>query len=217
MNSDSMLAQVRHIREAGPDIYILQMERKGLSFSPGQYIYAGIPGERLSREYSIYSSADKDYLEILFREMPDGALTPRLASMKPGDFVSLQGPFGEFTLSPEEQKSSLLFIATGTGISPYHCFSGSFPGLNYRLIHGIPSSGYAVESGDFSMEKYLSCLSRDQSGDYQGRVSRWLEEKPLDSYDFFYLCGNSDMIYECFGILNRRGVDRSRIKAEIYF
>ena len=39
----------------------------------------------------------------------------------------------------------------------------------------------------------------------------------VDSSTYCYLCGNSDMIYEVYGILRDRGVSREQIFAEVYF
>ena len=39
----------------------------------------------------------------------------------------------------------------------------------------------------------------------------------MDSSTYCYLCGNSDMIYEVYGILKAQGVSREQIFAEVYF
>jgi ferredoxin--NADP+ reductase/benzoate/toluate 1,2-dioxygenase reductase subunit len=39
----------------------------------------------------------------------------------------------------------------------------------------------------------------------------------LETSRYCYLCGNSDMIYEAYALLRKRGVPHSRIFAEVYF
>ena len=57
---------------------------KAFQFKPGQWLNLGLPGTREQREYSIYSSPNDDYLEVLVKEIPDGALSPTLRKRKPG-------------------------------------------------------------------------------------------------------------------------------------
>jgi len=212
-----MRHKVLEKRSLGSDIFILRLERKGMIFLPGQYIHLGIPGQRISREYSIYSSIDDDSLEVLFKRIPAGALTPWLSEREPGDTIELQGPFGEFFLSENEKKQPILFTATGTGISPFHCFAKSNPDLNYRLLHGIPDESVHYETNSFRKQSYIPCLSRQKSTAFQGRVTDWLKVNTIDSYKQFMICGNTDMIYQVFSILNERGIKRSQIKVETYW
>jgi len=48
-------------------------------------------------------------------------------------------------------------------------------------------------------------------------VTGYLREHPVEPTRLCYLCGNSDMIYECYAILRSYGVPASRIFAEVYF
>lgn len=131
--------------------------------------------------------------------------------------MELSGPRGQFLISEEERSKPLLFLATGTGISPCHCFISSYPDLQYTLVHGIrgPEDCYAYES--YSCRRPLACFSRSEGGDYSGRVTQWLQHQDLSRWKRFFLCGNSDMIYQAFGILQEGGVERDKVRVETYF
>jgi len=48
-------------------------------------------------------------------------------------------------------------------------------------------------------------------------VTDYLRATPIDSSARYYLCGNCDMIYEVFDILQQGGVAVEQISAEVYF
>ena len=51
-------------------------------------------------------------------------------------------------------------------------------------------------------------LRRCGEGASPGRLTEVLKTEPVDPSTYCYLCGNSDMIYEVFGILKDQGVSR---------
>ena len=209
--------KVLGVREWGEGAYVLRIERLGLDFEAGQYIHVGpLPGiDR--REYSVYSGPDEDFLEILVKEVSEGSVSPRLRRLEKGDPVDVEGPFGFFRIEPGELSASFLFIATGTGISPFHSLTRAHQGLNYRLIHGVRNSRELYEHSEYPAGRLVSCLSRENGGDYSGRVTDWLRENPAGEGSMAYLCGNCDMIYEAYDILGDQGVPADRIHAEVYF
>lgn len=73
-------------------------------------------GEEMTRAYSIASPPGNDNrFALCLNRVQDGFMSNFLCDMKVGDEISCQGPFGDFILRPA---SSVLFIATGTGIAP---------------------------------------------------------------------------------------------------
>jgi len=197
-------------------VFVLRFEREGLEFIPGQRLLVG-RGMDL-REYSIFSAPADPFLEILVKRIEGGAVSPMLASLSPGDEIDVKGPAGDFTLEGGEGvEHKYLFVASGTGISPYRCFVRSREGLNYSVLHGVryPDERYCRSA--FQSERYSACVSKGTGPDFIGRVSDRLRQQAVESETECYLCGNSDMIYECFRILSDYGVPRERIHAEIYF
>ena len=209
--------RVLGVRDLGEGAYVLRFERHNLFFEPGQYIHVGpLPGiDR--REYSVYSRVDDDFLEILVKEVAEGSVSPQLRRLQKDSLVDVEGPFGFFRIEPADLSRPLLFIATGTGISPFHCLTGSHPELDYTLVHGVRNPREFYDHDSYPAERLVSCTSRESGGLFQGRVTRWLKENPAPEDALAYLCGNCDMIYEAYDILGEQGVSADRIHAEVYF
>ena len=213
--------KVLETRHLTPSTYVLRFEKEGLEFNPGQYLSVGPKGDINMREYSIYSPTSAPYLEILIKEVDRGYVSRKLKSQKPGDEVYVEGPFGFFTLSEEQQKNPLFFVGTGTGISPFHCFVGSYSHLSYTLIHGIRSLSEGYEYGDYDPNRVVSCVSKEDKGAFKGRVTDYLRglqgKQKIPPNALFYLCGNCDMIYEVYDILTTAEIPAKQIFAEVYF
>ncbi len=205
----------RHLTDSA---YILRVERNGMEFEAGQYVSLGLPGTAEKREYSIYSGMGDDYLEVLVREIEEGIVSRQLKQLQPGAHAEMDGPFGFFTLGSEQRSGGkLVFIASGTGIAPFHSFVRSYPGIDYTLIHGVKYGHEDYGSEAYGAGRYILCTSRDQRGDYRGRVTGCLSEQTVDKNADYYICGNSNMIHDVYDILKGRGVDAGRIHAEVYF
>lgn len=211
--------KILNVRELADSAFILEMERKGMKFEPGQHVLLGKAGDIHHREYSIYSSVDDEVLEVLVKEVADGEVTKVLRKLKPGDEVEVQGPFGFFTIEDEylNNGSSFLFIASGTGISPFHSMVKSIPGLNYKVLHGIRYADAAFESDEYESGRYVSCTSRDEKGDFHGRVTDYIKQNQFDNNTHCYLCGNFEMIRDAMDLLEAKGIPQDHLHAEVYF
>ena len=208
--------EVFDVRKLTDSTAIIRFERKGLEFDPGQYIRVGVAGDPEIRDYSVYSAADADYVEVLVRRVEEGLVSKQLVDLEPGEEVSVGGPYGHFKLLEKVRAKPLLFIATGTGISPYHSFVESYPELEYQLIHG---TGYANEAYDAELygDKYVHCVSREEGGTFKGRVTDYIRSLEIDPQTEAFLCGNCDMIYEAFDLLQEKGLPTAQIHTEVYF
>lgn len=218
MGASSADVRVLANQPLGPGGFLLTFERAGLAFQTGQYLSLGIPGHREQREYSIYSGEDEPHLTVLIKEVAEGLVSRRLAALKPGDTLHVDGPFGYFTLEAARKTGApLLFVATGTGISPFHSFVTTHPDLDYTLLHGVRHrSDLALEEG-FPEAKVVSCVSREAGGVIHGRVTDALKARVVAPDTHAFLCGNCDMIYEVFDLLRASGVSSDRIYTEVYF
>lgn len=212
-----MKHSIEEIRNLDDSTFVLRLTRNSLSFKPGQYVTVGIPGQREKREYTIFSSPDKDYLELLIKEVSGGDVSGQLHRLTPGSELDLEGPFGEFTLPENRRESKLLFIATGTGIAPFHSFACSYPDLNYIVLHGVSDQNQQYGKESFHPDRYIGCLTQSDQGEFKGRVTEYLKQASLESDTLCYLCGNSDMIYEAFQILTAKGIPRQQQFTEVYF
>jgi len=210
------ICEVLEVRKLTESTAVLRLGREGLEFVPGQYIRIGLDGDAEIRDYSVYSGDQADHLEVLVRRVEDGLVSKQLCDLEEGEKVSVGGPYGHFKLLDEALEKPLLFIATGTGISPYHSFAESYPGLDYRLIHGTAKLEEAYES-DYYGDNYFHCVSREAGGDFQGRVTEYLRTLNIPLETNAFLCGNCDMIYEAFDLLQEKGLPTAQIHTEVYF
>lgn len=210
--------RISAVRELTDSAYVIRLERRDLQFRTGQFIVLKDPRSGQKREYSVYSGEHDDYLEVLIREVPDGKVSVRLRKLSPGNSLEVEGPYGFFHLHPEMALSGTrLFIATGTGISPFHSFARTYPENDFRLIHGVRKLEEFYDSADFDRSKVTVCTSGESTGDYFGRVTGYLSAVSLYPATHCYLCGNSRMISEVFDILTSKGIPTSQIYSEVYF
>ena len=213
--------QVESIRHLTEDTYVLRLTRNKMRFRPGQYLNIGPAHKIDQREYSIYSGENEHYLEFLIREVETGYISKNLRETKVGDQINVDGPFGFFTIEEKQKNKSLLFIATGTGISPFHSFVTSYPNIDYTLLHGIRTHADSYEHDVYDPNRIITCTSREDTGTFHGRVTDYLRKHPIpqdkSEETLCYLCGNCDMIYECYDILKEQGVPSEHLFAEVYF
>jgi ferredoxin--NADP+ reductase/benzoate/toluate 1,2-dioxygenase reductase subunit len=209
---------VESVKDLNESTYVLRFSRSGMQFVPGQHLSIGIEGSREHREYSIYSGVNDDFIEVLIKEVDDGQVSSQLRKVRRGDPLSVKGPFGFFLSDGSKAPDArILFIASGTGIAPFHSFIMSHNNVNYTLIHGIRDIHEAYEKHHYREGVYISCTSRGNKGDYQGRITDYLLEDALPEADKVYLCGNSNMIYDSIDILRARGYRHDQIFTEVYF
>jgi ferredoxin/flavodoxin---NADP+ reductase len=212
------LYKIRQIRFLTERTFVLRFDRGNMQFKAGQHIIVGLKGEMDQREYSVYSGENDDYLEILVREIPEGNVSLKLKQRKPGESLQVNGPFGSFGLETFNMFSrKLFFIASGTGISPFHSFVRSYPGINYTLIHGVRYKNEAYERDDYDPARYNLCTSKEYNEGHRGRVTRFLPGYPVNPDMLFYVCGNNNMIYEVYHILRDKGIPDENIFSEVYF
>lgn len=198
--------------------FILRLDRKDFEFTAGQYVILRVPDQKDGREYSISSGTADNYLDFLIREIPEGSFSGYLRNLEPGYELDVEGPKGFFIPDQKTiQGYPSVFIATGTGISPFHSYIKSYPELNYTLLHGVryASESYAREA--FKADKHIICSSRDNKGNYKGRVTDYLKESGFDKKAVYYLCGNAAMIDEVSRLLEHSGIRPENIRSEVYF
>ena len=93
----------------------------------------------------------------------------------------------------------------------------SYPEIDYTLIHGVRYADEAYERDEYDPPRYILCTSKETTGGKKGRVTRYLSGFRVKSGMLFYLCGNSNMIYEVDHILQDKGVPAENILTEVYF
>ncbi|WP_339735112.1 FAD-binding oxidoreductase [uncultured Sunxiuqinia sp.] len=215
---ETQLHHVLELEQLTPETFLIHLDRQDFSFKPGQYAILRNPETGEGREYSIYSADKENRLSFLVREIKEGEFSRYLKHLIVGSELVVEGPRGFFILDEKALNGHpLLFIATGTGISPFHSFVQSYSSLDYQVLHGVHFSDEAYGKSAFNADRYLLCSSREDKGDYFGRVSYYLKEHQVDQDLICYLCGNSDMIEEVTNILESYGILPENIRTEVFF
>jgi ferredoxin--NADP+ reductase len=210
-------ARILRKTEIAPGVFTIKTEKK-FDFIPGQVVAIAMDKEEEPRLYSIASGNNANHIRILFDVNIEGLLTPRLAALKPDDYLLMSEPFGRFIATEEPA----WWIATGTGIAPFISMAESGFEKNKTLLHGARTSGEFWFSDYFTEtmhENYLRFASRETvHGIQSGRLTQWLNTQNYFPTNIkYYLCGSANMVVEVRDILVRKGVLYDNIVAEIYF
>ena len=192
---------------------------EGFAFRAGQHIR--LQSQGLERDYSLTSGPEDTPLALLIRHVPEGALTPFLASLEPGAEIAFSGPRGHFAFRPSDRPA--VFVATGTGIAPFSAMVRS-GARDFLLLHGVRAAEdlYYEDLFRAAAGEVVPCLTglgagqSPRPGVFPGRVTAYLEANlPQGAYDF-YLCGREEMIRDVT-LLVDEAFPGSRVYAEIFF
>ncbi len=215
---DESFYKVKEVRWLTDETFSLKLPASRFKYRAGQHISLGILGDYQSREYSIYSGEHDEHLEVLVKEVKDGYFTPKLSKLKAGDLVEVHGPFGKFRIDEKQvTDQKYVFIASGTGIAPFRSMVRTHPELDYLLIHGVRYGKEAYDKLEYDPQRYILCTSGDQTGDVCSRLTSYLKDRAFEKRTKFYLCGNSNMIFDSLEILKEKGFERDQIHCEVYF
>jgi len=202
--------------EISPGVHVISFKRD-FEFIPGQVVKIALSPGQVPRIYSICSGNTDEEVRILFNIKEGGELTPRLASLIPGEKVFVSEPYGNFsdTIAPA------WWIATGTGIAPFYSMYRSGLAENKTLIHGVRwlNQFYFEDEWEQALdENYVRCCSGESSCDtFPGRVTDYLKQlNQLPDVNFF-ICGKALMVVEVRDLLIEKGILFNNIFAEIYF
>ena len=161
---------------------------------------------------------------------PPGKMTGYLFSLKPGDEVTIAGPFGEFFA--KDTAAEMVFIGGGAGMAPMrsHIFD------QFRRIHtnrkvtfwyGARSLREAFYLDDFNRIaaehdnfKWHLALSEPLPEDHWDGLTGFIHQVLYDNYlndhpapeDVeYYICGPPMMLTACMRMLDSLGVERDNI------
>jgi ferredoxin/flavodoxin---NADP+ reductase len=201
-----------------PSTFVMRFSRNGIQFRAGNFLVVGVLGNPERRKYSIYSAENDNFFEILVKVVEGGVVSNELKNLAVGEKLNVFGPKGRFgPLKEDISSTKYLFISTGTGISPFRSIIASNLGISYTLLHGIRTLEEAYGREYIPEDRYITCISRENTGVFHGRVTDYLRDMEVSKDTECYICGNREMIDEVIEILQAKGLPIEKIFKEVYF
>lgn len=113
-------ARVYRNELAAPDVSVLQLRLpagKKIKFRAGQYLLIRME-DGSSRSYSMANAPhESDGVTLHIRHVPGGYFSSRVSTLKPGDTLDIELPYGHVDLD-EQDNRPVVFVAGGTGFAP---------------------------------------------------------------------------------------------------
>lgn len=209
-------------------------------FRPGQYLTlrTRMEGEELRRSYSICAAPGDGQLRVAIKRLNDGAFSTwanhELAS---GQTLDVMPPDGHFTVDfdPSLARHYVAF-AVGSGITPILSLVKSAletePESTFTLYFGNRASSAVLFREEIEDLKnrfmarlslvYIMSREHQDIELFNGRLDGPKVERLLThwtdpaSIDYAFVCGPQDMTESVTAALQAKGVEKSRIKFELF-
>jgi acetate---CoA ligase (ADP-forming) len=220
-------ATVEHQILAGKYHTFIFETENSFVYNPGQFVSVKVADRRINA-YSIAGSDQPNHFDLLVDTTPGGPGSKFFENLKVGDKITYLGPSGVFTLKPDDGSKHLLFLATGSGISPLRSMIESL----FRQNSQIPMTLYfgLRHVSDIFWQDYFSKLEKEHPNfrfklvlsapdeSWHGPIGHITETVITDNPDArdvsAYLCGNKMMIEQASEILINHGCPKERIYSE---
>ncbi|MFB0562446.1 MAG: FAD-binding oxidoreductase [Candidatus Lokiarchaeia archaeon] len=238
LHPERMYLKVKEIIEETPSTKTFRMvptKGKLPPFRAGQYVnlFVTIDGVLTSRPYSISSSPTKtEHIDLTVRRKQGGFVSNYLLDkVKVGDEFETTGPAGQFYYEPLTDGKNLVFLAGGSGITPFMCIIRDVVDrkldLNIWLIYGsrVPEDIIFYNELEKITTKHknihFSVVISEPPEGYKG-ICGFLEKEIILSQigtaegKTFYMCGPQAMYTFCDTNLSSLNLPRRRFKREAY-
>ncbi len=164
------------------------------------------------------------------KELPPGKMSSWIFDLKPGDEVTISGPFGEFFAKDTE--AEMIYIGGGAGMAPMrsHLFDlmkriNSKRKISFwygarskrEMFYEEDFDSLAASHPNFTWNVALSDpLPEDKWDGYVGFIHQvlydnYLKDHPSPEDCEYYLCGPPMMLKACFKLLDDLGVEQENI------
>ena len=166
----------------------------------------------------------------LWNDVPPGLATSYIFNLKPGDKVTISGPYGEFFI--KETDREMVYIGGGAGMAPmrshlFHLFQTLKTGRKVSFWYGARSlremfyddhfKDLADQFPNFNYQVALSdAMEDDNWKGSTGFIHQVLHDEYLSKHDDpteveYYMCGPPPMINAVEGMLDSLGVEPEMI------
>jgi propane monooxygenase reductase component len=192
-------------------------------FKPGQYVDIHVPGHEGEHRSFSMANTNPGELEFMIKLYPGGRFSGLLAdgAIKPGDELTVTGPYGVFTLRSSSPRR-LLFIGGGAGMAPILSLlrslseSGSDREATYYYGARTEADLFHVQELSSLPCGFVPACSEDSNGwaGESGLITDVVDRLEGDVTEVdAYVCGPPPMVEAAIALLERRGVP----EAHIYF
>ncbi len=203
-------------------------------FMAGQYIniFTEIDGVRTSRPYSLSSSPrQRAYYEITVARIKTGFVSSFLLdNAKIGDEFQANGPAGVFTFNPIFHSKKSVFLAGGSGITPFMSMTREILEADLDreifLLYGVRNEKLAIFNEQLSQFAkihsnfhYELVVSDDENWTgKKGFINASLIKEVVGNVDdcTFYLCGPQIMNDFCAKELESINIPTKRVRREMF-
>ena len=182
-----------------------------------------------TRPMSIATSPTRPNLEYAVR-LSDSSYKRAFGSLKSGDSVAVQGPFGDFVLN---EKRPAVLIAGGIGITPLKGMAEYAADKKLqtpvRLLYSNRTRDEIAYSSELeeleqSNPKFIvfhTLTGENVSKDWEGLRGRINAEYLLKASEGleqpnYYLCGTPGLVSACFDLLHHMGVSEEDVNYEVF-
>jgi len=203
-------------------------------FKAGQYVnlFVKIGKTLTSRPYSISSAPGRSYLDLTVRKVASGFVSDYLLKkVSEGDEFESTGPSGNFFYEPLIDSTNLVFLAGGSGITPFmsiirDAVARKLP-LKIHLLYGSRKPNdiifkkeldrIAAKNANIKVDYIISEPPSNWKG-ATGFLDTAVIKKLVGSINgkTFYICGPAPMYALCEPALQELGVTPRRIRKEVY-
>lgn len=238
LHSKTLSLLVNSISDTGKNAKVIRfVSENGYlpPFEAGQYIniFTEIDGVRTSRPYSISSSPkQRAYYEITVARIKDGFVSDFLLDdVKVGDRFEANGPAGVFRFQPVFHSRKSLFLAGGSGITPFLSMTREIVDAaldrDVVMLYGCRSSKAALYDEELRAysEKYPNfkyhLIVSDEDDSWNGEtgfIDRNLIMRLVPDYAerTCYICGPQVMNDFCKKELEELGLPEKQIRREMF-
>jgi ferredoxin-NADP reductase len=208
------------VKEVIPRTYNVKSVRLEIGeeteYQAGQFLCATLKTEGSPKRYLSISSSptERGFIEFT-KKLTASDFSRGLERLRPGDIISVQYPFGKFTLDPQAKK--IAFLSGGIGITPIRSICkyavDKDLGTDIILLYANRTTkdiafkdDLAAMQQQYPKLKVMHVLSDPEPG-YQGlsgRINAQVIKEQIPDYPErkFYLCGPPQMVEAMKAILS---------------